>query len=154
MKMKLQEYASFAEIISSLAVLLTLVFFVVELRESTEVTRSAAFGNTTEQLTSLRLTVISDELLSAVWQEYLTENIESQTQLENLRLNGIVLTVLAIYEDAYYSYDYGIMGEREWSRFPPRICQHYERLQRLNLNSWFGSLTPEFSKYVENQCAP
>jgi hypothetical protein len=152
MKEKLQEYALFAEIVSSLAVLLTLIFLVIELRENTEVTRSTAFGNITEQLNNFRLTVNSEELLSDVWRSYLSEDFENQTESERVRMGGIVIALLSIYEDAYYSYDYGIMGEREWSRFEPRICQHYGRLQRRNQLPILNGLTPAFQEYTEQLC--
>jgi len=153
MKLELQQYASLAEITSSIAVLLTLIFLVVELRDNTEVARSNSYSNSVAELNDFRLTVISDDNLFPVWQSFLSSSFENLSTEDGIRLDGIVIALFSIYEDAYYSYKYGIIGPQEWTRFERRICENWYRAVRMEGSNLLNGLTNEFYQYIENSCS-
>lgn len=152
-KEQLQEYALYAEIAASFAVLITLVILVLEVRENTEVTRSSAYRDINTQQNEFRTKMISDENLYPVFQAFMSGESENISSSDSTRMTSIILTMFAIYEDAYYSYDYGIIGEREWARFVPGICRQYQRAVAQGMENVVNALTPAFAEQVVQFCA-
>jgi hypothetical protein len=64
---KLSEWASVAEVVSGVAIVVTLVFLAVGIRENTEITRAAAYDRNIESLNQWRLGVMQNESLIRVW---------------------------------------------------------------------------------------
>ena len=64
----------------------------------------------------------------------------------------------AIYENAYYAEQRGLLGASEWGRFEQQICRRYANdgprwSERLAGNqSERELLTDEFGDYVEEAC--
>jgi hypothetical protein len=150
---KLKETALYAEILSSIAVLLTLIFLVVELRDNTDVSKSLAYGRIASEMTDLRLTANSSELLAPVWERFIYAETEGMNRGDRMRMRALVLSLFSIYEDAYYSEQYGIMDTNEWNRFEGTICANYERLISARLTETVTfALTDEFVSYIEEDC--
>ena len=152
MNKKLSDLASIAEIVSGIAVVVTLVFLVVGIRENTDITRADAFDRNIESLNQFRLDLAKDPELARIWQE----QSESQSMEENdqYRLFLLQLALWGIYEKAYYANQYDLIGLDEWSRFEHQICQRMddmrsERWERLAASS----LTEQFSDYARTLCA-
>jgi len=151
--MKLQETALYAEIISSIAVLLTLIFLAVELRDNTDVSRSLAYGRITAEMNDFRLATNSSELLAPVWERFIYEDFEDLDRGEFIRMRALVLSIYSIFEDAYYSEKYGIMATSEWERFGAGICSNHIRMKNGELDETVeNSLTAEFVDYVHTEC--
>jgi hypothetical protein len=68
MAVKLSDWANVAEVVSGVAVVITLIFLILSIRENTEITRAAAYDTFAETPAALRL-VISDE-----FSRYLEDN--------------------------------------------------------------------------------
>lgn len=152
-KDRIQVFALYAEIISSVAVLATLIFLVIELRENTEVARSSAYSKSMSELNTFRISLNSSELLLPIWVKYLDQEFEDLSRTEEIQMNGIIGTMFGIYEDAYYSYSYGIMGETEWLRFEGRVCENYARVENTAfLQPLNRGITAEFTQYIITKC--
>ena len=149
--------AQLAEILASLAVLITLVFLVVEVRQNTEVTRAAAYDRSVDALNAWRLTIAGDPDLSARWQAYVTNDLEAHPDLADIRLQLLLNTIWAIYESAYYANQYGLLGASEWERHRVLTCVRYRTDRPRWTEPFVGQslrdiLTPEFVSYVESAC--
>ena len=149
---KLQRFRSWAEVTASVAVILTLVFLVVELRDNTQVARSTRYSDVISELNEFRLHVNSSESLFPVWQAFIAGRVSELSDSDRLRLNGLLLSLFGIYENAYYSHEYGVLGDAEWQRFEFRICENWLRVTDFGGDDLRRGLTPEFRSYVNRHC--
>ena len=66
MNQKLSDWASIAEIVSGVAVVITLIFLIVGIRENTNVVRASAFSDNLSAFNDFSMTVAADAELRAV----------------------------------------------------------------------------------------
>ena len=67
MNQKLSNWASIAEIIAAIGVIVTLIFLIVGIRENTEITRVTAFDRNMESVNQWRLEMAKDPELARIW---------------------------------------------------------------------------------------
>ena len=154
MNQKLSEWASVAEIVSGVAVVLTLIFLAVGIRENTEITRAAAYDRSIDSLNQWRLGVMQDESLVRVWVAYLERDVPNLTKEDYFRLGLLLNTQWGVYEKSYFANQYGILGPAEWSRFEKNICIAYDGTHEANVWNEIISdrLTEEFLNYAISLC--
>ena len=86
MKLKISELASFAEILSGIAVVTTLVILIIGIRENTDMTRALAYDRVIEGLNSVRGYVVQDPELADIYVAYSDGDISNLTAGERQRL--------------------------------------------------------------------
>jgi len=155
---KLHTWALVAEIVGGIAVVLTLLFLALQVRENSNLIRANAFADNMQSIIDWRIAAVSDE--EAV--ETISKRF-NQGDTEALRYNFWFQTMWNIYEKTYYTYQYGLIGEAEWQRFYDNICANYS--MEVSNNVWragnsygasgglYSRLTPEFGEYVETNCS-
>jgi len=153
----LQKWALVAEIAGGIAVVLTLLFLALQVRENSNLIRANAFAENMQSVIDWRIAAVSNE--PAV--EVISDRF-SYSDPDALRASFWFQTLWNIYEKSFYSYQYGLIGEAEWERFEFNICSNY-RIEMAN-NTWntgnsygthgglYSRLTPEFAMYVEGIC--
>jgi len=150
--------AQIAEILSSLAVIVTLLFLVAEVRQNTRVTQAAAYEQRIEELNRWRAILVTDSEVAAAWLTDREEAGASQGKVADFRLGILFFMQWAIYENAYYANQRGLLGAAEWSRFERQICVRYENSgSRWDAGTAVTSserqlLTEEFARFVEDSC--
>ena len=128
MSQKLSSWASIAEIGSGIAVVVTLIFLIIGIQENTSVTRASVYASSLDSLNEFESTILTDPELSRIYVAYLN-NTGDLDSGDADRLNLIVAILFRIYEKAYYSEQYELMGEEEWGRFERLICVNYARAE-------------------------
>ena len=152
-RLPLSTLAQFAEIVASVAVLITLVFLVVGVRQNTEITRSAAYDRSMAGLNEWRLAIATDPELAAIFETYVQKDPASQGPTD-FRLGLILNALWGVYENAYYAHERRILDDAEWSRFEIQICISYGR----ESYRWATTpgirlfLTENFASYTESLC--
>ena len=143
--MKLKDYALVAEIISALAIVVSLVFVGFEIRRNTFATYSSTYDN-----------LLSDQI---EWRLALGTNPDIADRFTEGRIQGETLDSademmlaanVAIYERAYFARFYGRLGDAEWERFRNGMCEPERSGNWLELPSWWFS--DEFLDYIR-QCS-
>ena len=155
MNQKLSYWASIAEIISSIGVVITLVFLALGIRENTEVTRAEAYDRNIDSLVQLRIDIARSPELLAAWNSWgRNEPLEELSYDEQRRLQLLLNAYWGIYEKSYYAHEYGTLGPAEWSRFENMFRGFCEREERLE--TWkalvSSQLTDQFVAYVDSMC--
>lgn len=150
---RLQKWALIAEIVGGLAVIITLVFLIFEIRENSAVIRSSSYGQYTELLNDWRLEGSSNPEIARLWRIYADGNLNSLNEVESQQLQFFATSLWGIYEASYFAYEYGVLGVSEWDRLKTVACSQYrvaqphdfwQRLKRF--------ITPEFAAYIETDC--
>ena len=154
MNKKLSDWASIAEIISGIAVVVTLIFLIAGIRENTAVMRASEYSDLMESLNNFQVAQMTDPDSVRVWDAYIFRRTDELSALDRQRLNLAVLTLFRTYESAYFSNAYGLMGDVEWDRFRVAICGHYPRVRNNFLQELLtGILSAEFWDYVIDSCS-
>ncbi len=153
MNQRLSSWASIAEIGSSIAVVVTLIFLVVGIRENTSVTRASVYASSIDSLNEFESTILTDPELSRVYLAYLGSATASLDPADADRITLIVAILFRIYEKAYFTERYDLIGEEEWGRFERMICINYTRAETAGEAQTIRNLmTEEFMRYI-SACA-
>ena len=155
MNEKLSKWGSIAEIISGVAVVVTLVFLILGIRENTEVTRAATYDRNIDSLNQSRIEMVKDPEIARFWHAFETHQTDSLDELERFRLGTYINIVFGNYEKAYFARKYGILGESECSRYARQICVNQGRLRSTSdLRADMETVvTDEFTDYMVSMCA-
>ena len=153
MNQKLSDWASIAEIVSGIAVVVTLVFLVFGIRENTEITRAAAYERNIDSMNEWRMWLSSDDEMREAYQSFLAGRLGELTEDQEALVGWAVNVVWAIYEKTYFANQYGTLGESEWERTERNICFIYDRFgDRMESQILGQRSTKEFADYVRNLC--
>jgi hypothetical protein len=153
MNEKLSNWASLAEIIASISVVVTLIVLIVGVRENTDIVRASAYSDNLQSISDLQAVILSDPDALRVYTGFINGDVSGLDDEDRMRLLLILLSMARSYESAYFAERYGLLGEQEWRRFEGNIC--FFLGQALSID--FGgpirdTLTEEFMGYVENLC--
>ena len=154
MNQKLSDWASIAEIISGIAVVVTLIFLIAGIRENTAVLRGSSYSNTLESLNQLQAAVMADSEMALAWEAFLDHKTSDIDEGGRARLRMAVASLMRIYEVAYFQHEYGLLGEAEWVRFASVGCQNFSRVQSFlpQMIETGGPFTDEFLNYMTDNC--
>ena len=154
-KDRLQNWALVAEVISGIAVVVTLVFLVIEMRGSTNATQAHTYQLLMGELNAYRTLMVEPDLASTVVKAEET-GWQSLDVLEQYRLYATGSINWGIYESAYYANKRGVIGESEWKRFELSYCRRMKEQPYLwsqeGLPPMTVLLTPEFVAYLDDLC--
>lgn len=165
MKEKLRDYALLAEIVSGIAIVVTLIFLVVETRENTNAIQVQTYQSLTAELNELRRATVTSEMMP-IQIKIMESGYDSLTVLEWGKQMFWAEAKWGIYESAFYARERGILGDNEWLRFESAICRNLQGDHPL----WYpdqggpefsldmpdrnivSNITPVFREYVESLC--
>ena len=154
MNQKLSNWASIAEIVSAAAVVISLIFVGLQIRQNTQVTKSSAYQSLLVQFNDWREEVSSDDSKLQLYNDYiLSGDVPEESTPERMKLNSILLNLWANMENAFTAYDAGLMDGDEWERVQRSVCIEYERMLAANINEYiYIRLTDEFVAFVKETC--
>jgi hypothetical protein len=141
--MNLQKISATAEIVSSAAILVTLIYLTIE----------------TEQNTDAMLAISRQDLLSAdlqwlensmAYPEVLLDPDEASLSVaDRSRATSLMISFLRIREFAWFQYQNGVLDEESWQSYTRPIFSVFDSdLSEIVLNTYRGD--PEFVAYVRN----
>jgi len=153
MNLKLSDWASIAELVSAVAVVVTLVFLIAGIRENTAITRVAVYGDLTQEFSQLDVLRMQDAGLARVVEAFFEETTEALDESERLTLDMYVQVVYRNYERAFYAQEYDVIGDEEWSRFEFLICDNLRRARLIGYEPTEAEiLTNSFREYMKASC--
>ena len=152
---KLADWVPLAEIVSGIAVVISLVFLALGIKENTEITRADVYDRNVESLNAWRMHLSSSAELTRLYQALLFDEAEDLSLDEQYRLLLVVNQLWGIYEKSYYANQYGTLGDSEWTRFNRQTCLLRSRMQQFRdelQDNAVGLLTEEFVSHVDETC--
>ena len=162
---RLQTWALAAEIIGGIAVVVTLIFLVLETRENTNAIQTQTYQSLTSELNIVRRTMATP-VMADMMVTLATSGLDALSENEQFIYVMSTGAKWGVYESAFYAHERGVLGESEWLRFMAAICRNYaldhvvwapeEYGKELTLGgisySMATGLTPEFTQYTEASC--
>ena len=149
--MKLEKWALIAELVSGVAVVVTLVFLIQGIQENTEVTRATAYDRNIDSLNEWRMARVRNPEINRLAIAFFNSTVDTLSDDDVALLLPYIQTLFGIYEKSYFAFKYGVLGASEWSRFSNQICLQHDRVIAQGLSVFF-SLTGEFVAYMEDEC--
>jgi len=155
MNKKLSNWASIAEIVSGIAVVTTLIFLILGIRENTEVVRASSYADSMDSLNDFSMDIQTNADLRPVWGAFVNDDTAGFDADDFRQVQMLLVILFRNYEKAYFSEQYGLLGSTEWGRFERQICVQVDRA-RITDESILGFLdvilTDEFAAYVHSTC--
>jgi hypothetical protein len=148
---KLERWALIAEVVSGVAVVVTLVFLVLGLQANTNATRAAVYGDLVDSINEIQLRAVDNPELIALQLAMFSGRIDDLDSLERQRLGILMTAIYRNYEKAYYSNRYGVIGGSEWDRFQSAMCGVYGRIQGTELVNL--GISAEFRDFLAQECS-
>ncbi len=162
MKIELQKWALIAEVLGGLAVVITLIFLVLETRANTNAIQTQTYHALTSELNVVRQQLASEEIAD-FYTQYAESGLETLSKRGAFSLLMLAEAKWGVYETAFYAREREVLGADEWVRYEIAICRNYA----VDLGMWgsntaglqqtYGGIsanaTPKFKDYVEQQCA-
>jgi hypothetical protein len=145
--MNRSRFADIGEIVSSVAIVLTLIYLIVEIRQNTEAlyaqSRQSVLAGSQTQLTGL---MENPEIVTSITKS------GPLTAEENIRLNAFLQSALRTREFTWLQYQNGVVDEPAW-RTEVAIIQFIFDSQRTR--DWWAAVgrrvyAEEFSSFVDD----
>ena len=151
MDIRLATWANVAEIVSGVAVLVTLIFLILGIYENTAVTRVSVYGDLIGSVNDMERDLYRDPELSHLATAWLNTDVEALSASDTGRLRLIVHVLFRNYEKAYFFEQEEVIDEAEWSRFGRNICINYARAQAFGID-YREVLNDGFIEYIAVSC--
>ena len=151
----LEQWASIAEIVASVAVILSLVYLAYEVRQNTLAMQASARQEFAAQDMAFLATALDPSVVAQARAKI--EEGEALTPLEHSQLVNRQHMNFRIFENAHYQFQKGALEASEWERYRrivQRLICEYEPAQTMWTQFFFA---PEFEaevKEVQEGCGP
>ena len=153
MNQKLSDWASLAEIVSGVAVVVTLIFLVLGIRANTAVTQAAVYSSIIDSVNGIQQSLYEDPELSRLYDAYVDRRTAELEVADQRRVDRIAVSILRVYEKAYFGREYGVVGDAEWRRTQGAICLHRGWSESAGTDVTLAPvLTEEFREFIATHC--
>lgn len=147
---KLNKWLTF---LANFGVMLGIFFLILELNQNASIARAETFQKHQAEMSVWRSMVLTDPELARLYRVYIAEDEVSElNQEESMRLAFLLLNLFAVYENAYYSVNYDVLGDIEWRQLDEEACAHYNRAIRVGMTRGFNFMTDEYREYLDTSC--
>ena len=142
----MKNWKDFAEIIGFAAIIISLFFVGLELRQNTDAVKAASIDNLSTLSQDFYLLMASDAELSRLFQR----GNQDMTQLnedELARFLWVERSRVLRLQTAYLQWQRGTLGEQDWLFYRGFVCRESDR---ASWSSTKATLVPEFVAYSES----
>jgi len=147
--MKLEKWALIAEIVGAAAIVVSLIFVGLQVRDASNATYADTYDRLTADLINWRLKVATSPEALRGWRGVVDPELaEDHDPFVEAAGEMATTAVVQIWERAYFAHFYGRLNDAEWSRFQKAMCNpsNHEAWERAGLNS--SLFAQEFWQYV------
>ena len=147
--MKLADWASIFEIVSSIAVLITLAILIFQVADNTSAVRSNAYQQIISNTHNALLEVSSSSELAKAFSANTENRLDELDEGTQTQFVAWQRAVWRNYEGAYFHWKRGILGAEEWQTYYRVICRAFNRNRKLWMSNHQGSFAGSFMAEVE-----
>ena len=148
--MNWEALGAIAELIAAFGVIATLAYLALQIKQNTRAMRTASFQSATDSLNQANLTAASSQEISEAIEKSMTGGFDELDPVTKRRYFYLVLSILRVFETAYYQKDNGLLEQESWHRYDHSL-RNVMLVSEGFIDWWsnqrFG-FTKEFSEYV------
>jgi len=153
-KSRLQEWSAIAEILSSVAVLATLVFFVVEIQRTNDAVRANTYQGMAAMTVDFNAQFFENPEVSEFVARTASEEYEL-TAAEAVRLRSMISASYRIMNNIWFQYEVGTITEEQMESLLYPAVLNYRRRGRMRLEWENGEdrllLDPDLVEYLDKE---
>ena len=155
--MKIEKWTLIVESVGTIAIVASLLVLVIQVRDNTEVTRTASFDAMTQSNNDWRSDLLNNPELFELYYNFREGVIPPRKEdgIKNIKLVMLLINLFTNHNRAYIAYQNRLDSD-EWDRIRRGLCSDRASLQRANNDELrdriFALLTTEFVAYMENNC--
>jgi len=151
---KLQRLALISEIVGGIAVIVTLVVLIFQVRENTETLNSATYDSLVADLAQHLLENTHDEQVFEAGFIRRTEGLDALTPRHLVRSQQAYITQFMHYERAFIQWQAGNIDDEAWNRFHRVICRLAGPVFEENLGPRINGITTDsYRLYRADNCS-
>ncbi len=140
--MSIQELGSVGEFLSSIAVLVSVVYLAVQIRHGTEAARTSTYLSIVANFGALNRAMASTPDLSLLYVNAM-ENFDSLQADEKARVSQLNFAVFHYFENMYYQHQKGYLEQEVWQGWKRLMLTYHSR---VGFQSWWAMRSDVFSK--------
>lgn len=147
-RLKLSDWAALAEIIASGAVITSIVYLSIQVRENTNAVQAATFQELINASDLYLLTIAQDSTLTSLV-DRAGEDPASLTPLERRRYFYTQRAFWRNMENAFFQRQRGLLGDAEWSVYQRIMCEQPDRGEQDTWAEHRVHMSEPFISFVE-----
>jgi hypothetical protein len=139
--MELEQYAHLAEIVSSIGVVVSLIYVSVQIRQNTRALNAATYNDVTGNSIAILTPMYADPEVTE-FVERVQSDYESATPAEKRRFHAMLLMAFRHWDNLYYQYRTGALEAELWRGYDRTMSSW---LSNDAWQAWFRSNAEFFS---------
>jgi len=144
--LSIEELGSVGEFLSSIAVLVSLIYLAIQIRRSTEAARTSTYQSVVSDFGALNRAMASEPELSILFVNAM-EDFDSLSVVEKARVSQLYFAVFHYFENMFYQYQKGYLESEVWQGWERLMLTYHSR---PGFQSWWMLRHDVFSKsFVE-----
>src|SRR5712675_2306932 len=147
--MNLPVIVALAQIVSALAVLLTLVVLIISIRQNTRSQKALVVDSLAAAITSINVPAMESPALGSALAKA-TADWRSATREERIVAHYFLFSLFKLLENAWYQQKAGILDQAHWLGWESLLRKYYhsEGVRQVWWPSRRHAYSPEFQKYL------
>jgi len=146
--MSLSDLGNIGEFVSALAVVISLLYLAIQIRQNTRSLRASAHQSITSHIAELNRTIVEHGEVAAILEAGLTNPV-GLSPADRRRFNAYNSARFRHYDNLYYQYRVGTLERSQWNGFDALLRTH---LRQPGIVRWWeessGFYSDEFVSYV------
>jgi hypothetical protein len=153
--MNLQTWVALAQIISALAVTLTLIAVIVSLRQNTRSQKALAVESLAAAITAINVPAIQSPALGAALAKA-TADWDSASPEQRMIVHFFLFSFFKLLENAWYQRKAGILDQAQWIGWETLLRKYYHAhgVQKAWWPARKNGYSPEFQKFLSETKPP
>jgi len=153
--MNLQALVALAEIVSALAVTLTLIVLIISIRQNTRSQKALVVDSLAAAITSINVPAMESPVLGAALAK-VTADWSSAGREERIVAHYFLFSLFKLLENAWYQQKAGILDQAHWLGWESLLRKYYhaEGVRRVWWHSRKHAYSPEFQNYLARTKPP
>ena len=153
--MNLQVIVALAQIVSALAVLLTLVVLIISIRQNTRSQKALVVDSLAAAITSINVPAMESPVLGSALSKA-TADWSSASREERIIAHFFLFSFFKLLENAWYQQKTGVLDQAQWVGWEKllRKCYHNNGVRRVWWPARQHVYSPEFQKFLSETMPP
>ena len=153
--MNLQVLVALAEIVSALAVVLTLVVLIISIRQNTKSQKALVVDSLAAAITSINVPAMESPALGSALSKA-TVDWNSASREERIISHYFLFSLFKLLENAWYQQKTGVLDQAHWLGWESLLRKYYhsEGVRRVWWPSRKHAYSPEFQNFLSETKPP
>ena len=153
--MSLQVLVALAEIVSALAVVLTLIVLIISIRQNTKSQKALVVDSLAAAITSINVPAMESPALGSALSKA-TADWSSATREERIIAHYFLFSLFKLLENAWYQQKTGVLDQAHWLGWESLLRKYYhaEGVRRVWWPSRKHAYSPEFQRFLSETQPP